>query len=96
MDIEENTAYFAAATNILQANVSIRFYFLCEISALKTERKIPHWNRSQVQVSLEVTARIEHLNISVTLEFFLKFVIFSIDQSPEIAGKLSNHVLDYK
>ena len=69
MDIEENTAYFAAATNILQANVSSRLYFLCEISALKTERKIPHWNRSQVQVSLKVTAQIHHLNITVMLDF---------------------------
>ena len=55
-----------------------------------------HQNRSQVQVSLKVTAQIEHLNITVTLEFFFKFDIFSIDQSPEIAGKLNNHVLDYK
>ena len=60
------------------------------------KEKIPHRNRSQVQVSLKVTTQIEHLNISVTLEFFLKFVIFSIDQSPEIAGKLNNYVLDYK
>ena len=58
--------------------------------------KIPHRNRSQVQVRLKVTAQIEHLNITVRLEFFLKFDIFSIDQSPEIAGKLNNHVLDYK
>ena len=27
---------------------------------------------------------------------FLMFDTFSIDQSPEIAGKLNNHVLDYK
>ena len=58
--------------------------------------KIPHRNRSQVQVSLKVTAQIDHLNITVTLDFFLMFDIFSIDQSPEIAGKLNNHVLDYK
>ena len=60
------------------------------------QKKIPHRNRSQVQVSLKVTAQIEHLNITVTLKFFLKFDIFSIDQSPEIAGKLNNYVLDYK
>ena len=60
-------------------------------------KKIPHRNRSQVQVSLKVTAQIEHLNITVTLEFFFKkFDVFSIDQSPEIAGKLNNYVLDYK
>ena len=48
-------------------------------------------------MSLKVTAQIEHLNITVMLEFFKKkFDIFSIDQSPEIAGKLNNHVLDYK
>ena len=63
---------------------------------LKSYEKIPHQNRSQVQESLKVTAQIEHLNITVTLEFFLKFDIFSIDQSPEIAGKLNNYVLDYK
>ena len=33
------------------------------------KQKIPHRNRSQVQVSLKVTAQIEHLNITVTLEF---------------------------
>ena len=59
-------------------------------------KKIPHRNRSQVQVSLKVTAQIHHLNITVPLDFFLMFDIFSIDQSPEIAGKLNNHVLDYK
>ena len=59
-------------------------------------RKIPHRNRSQVQVSLKVTAQIDDLNITVTLDFFLMFDIFSIDQSPEIAGKLNNYVLDYK
>ena len=32
--------------------------------------KILHRNKSQVQVSLKVTAQIEHLNITVTLEFF--------------------------
>ena len=53
--------------------------------------KIPHRNRSQVQVSLKVTAQIDNLNITVTLDFFSMF-----DQSPEIAGKLNNHVLDYK
>ena len=58
--------------------------------------KIPHRNRSQVQVSLKVTDQIHHLNITVTLHFFLMFDIFSIDQSPEIAGKLNNYVLDYK
>ena len=62
----------------------------------KSREKIPHRNRSQVQVSLKVTALIHHLNITVTLDFFLMFDIFSIDQSPEIAGKLNNHVLDYK
>ena len=35
-------------------------------------KKIPHRNRSQVQVSLTVTAHIEHLNITVTLEFYNK------------------------
>ena len=60
-------------------------------------RKIPHRIRSQVQVSLKVTVQIERLNITVTVEyFFLKFDIFSIDQSLEIAGKLNNYVLDYK
>ena len=34
------------------------------------EEKIPHRNRSQVQVSLKVTAQIDHLNITVTLDFF--------------------------
>ena len=59
--------------------------------------KIPHLNRSQVQVSLKVIAQIEHLNITVMLDFlFLMFDTFSIDQSPEIAGKLNNYVLDYK
>ena len=29
--------------------------------------KIPHRNRSQVQVSLKMTAQIDHLNITVTL-----------------------------
>ena len=58
--------------------------------------KILHRNRSQVQVSLKVTAQLEHLNITVTLEFFLNHDLFSIDQSLEIAGKLNNHVLDYK
>ena len=63
---------------------------------LNIKKKIPHRNRSQVQVSLKVTAQIHHLNITVMLDFFLMFDIFSIDQSPEIAGKLNNHVLDYK
>ena len=58
--------------------------------AIKSTGKIPHRNRSQVQVSLKVTAQIDHLNITVM------FDIFSIDQSPEIAGKLNNYVLDYK
>ena len=58
--------------------------------------KIPHQNRSQVQVSLKVTAQIRHLNITVMLDFLKIFDIFSIDQSPEIAGKLNNHVLNYK
>ena len=58
--------------------------------------KIPHRNRSQVQVSLKVTAQIDHLNITVPLDLFLMFDIFSIDQSPEIAGKLNNHIRDYK
>ena len=58
--------------------------------------KILHRNRSQVQVSLKVTAQIHHLNITVMLDLFLMFDTFSIDQSPEIAGKLNNHVLDYK
>ena len=44
-----------------------------------------------MQVSKKVTAQIDHLNITVTLEFFFKFDIFSIDQSPDIAGKLNNH-----
>ena len=43
------------------------------------KKKIPHRNRSQVQVSLKVTAQIDHLNITVTLDFFLVFDIFSID-----------------
>ena len=60
------------------------------------KNKIPHRNRSQVQVSLKVTAQIDHLNIIVTLDFFSMFDIFSIDQSPEITGKLNNYVLDYK
>ena len=59
-------------------------------------QKIPHRNRSQVQVSLKVTAQIDLLNITVTLDFFLMFDIFSIDQLPEIAGKFKNYVLDYK
>ena len=73
-----------------------------------------------MQVGLKVTTQIEHLNITVMLEFlcdgkshiyvgpvcwsvglsiinfFVKFDIFSIDQSPEIAGKLNNYVLDCK
>ena len=65
-------------------------------ATLGNPEKIPHRNRSQVQVSLKVTAQIHYLNITVMLDFFLMFDIFSIDQSPEIAGKLSNHVLDYK
>ena len=65
-------------------------------SSLTITEKIPHRNRSQVQVSLKVTAQIHHLNITVMLDFFLMFDTFSIDQSPEIAGKLNNHVLDYK
>ena len=32
--------------------------------------KIPHRNKSQVQVSLKVTAQIHHLNITVMLDFF--------------------------
>ena len=36
------------------------------------KKKIPHRNRSQVQVSLKVTAQIDHLNITVMLEFFFK------------------------
>ena len=67
-----------------------------KIVRLRYHEKIPQRNRSQVQVSLKVTAQIEHLNITVTLEFFLKFDLFSIEQSPEIAGKLKNFVLDYK
>ena len=60
-------------------------------------KKNPHRNRSQVQVSLKVTAQIHHLNITVMLDFFfLMFDTFSVDQSPEIAGKLNNHDLDYK
>ena len=67
-----------------------------EGGALSPLEKIPHRNRSQVQVSLKVTAQIYHLNITVMLDFFLMFDTFSIDQSPEIAGKLNNHVLGYK
>ena len=35
----------------------------------KNEKKIPYQNRSQVQVSLKVIAQIDHLNITVTLDF---------------------------
>jgi len=48
---------------------------------LKGDQKIPHRNRSQVQVSLKVTAQIDHLNITVTLAFFKMFDIFSIDSA---------------
>ena len=41
-----------------------------------THEKILHRNRSQVQVSLKVTAQIEHLNITVTLEFFKSLTSF--------------------
>ena len=37
-----------------------------------------------------------HLAYIPLRDFFLMFDIFSIDQSPEIAGKLNNYVLDYK
>ena len=77
--------------------IFLDFYLALDLrNWFKSKEKIPHRNRSQVQVSLKVTAQIEHLNITVTLEFFKKFDIFSINQSPAIAGKFKTHVLDYK
>ena len=44
--------------------------YIAVIYATVCIKKIPHRNKSQVQVSLKVTAQIHHLNITVMLDFF--------------------------
>ena len=41
-----------------------------------------------MQVSLKVTAQIEHLNITVMLEFFFKFDIFFFRPITENSGQI--------
>ena len=51
-------------------HVQFVIYFVLVKDILIKREKIPHRNRSQVQVSLKVTAQIHHLNITVMLDFF--------------------------
>ena len=59
----------------IRFQVNQRFFITPQISPLPNPiqikvKKIPHRNRSQVQVSLKVTAQNHHLNITVMLDFF--------------------------